>query len=45
MTAKGVREVWGEGLSKKEIGFMDMNNSGEIAVGWEYKGLNSNGKI
>ena len=33
-----------EGLSKKEIGLMDMDNSVVIAVGRCVRGLNGNGK-
>ena len=33
MTALGARSSWIEGLSKKEKGLMDMDNSGVIATG------------
>ena len=45
LTANGWgRGYWVEGLSKKEKGLMDMDNSVVITAGRRKKGLNGNGK-
>ena len=44
MTAKGAGRLGVEGLSKREKGLGDMDNSVVIVGGRRYKGTNGNGK-
>ena len=44
MTAMGVGVFGREGLSKKEKGLMDMNNSVVNPGGWDIRGVNGKGK-